>query len=62
MKMAEIQRKAQNMGLVFGKMKKDELIRNIQSSEGYNACYKANLRSCDQYGCCWREDCMPKEK
>ena len=60
MKMAEIHIKAQNMGLVFGKMKKDELIRSIQTKEGYNACYKSNLTHCDQYECLWREDCKPK--
>jgi hypothetical protein len=60
MKMAEIQRKAQNLGLDFSKFKKDDLIRNIQSKEGNTSCYKAKLSSCDQYGCCWRDDCKPK--
>jgi hypothetical protein len=60
MKMAEIQKKAQSVGLDFGKLKKDDLIRSIQSKEGYEACYRAKQSSCDQYGCLWRDDCKPK--
>ncbi len=60
MKIAEIQRKAQSMGIDYGKLKKDDLIRNIQSREGYESCYKTKRSSCDQYGCCWRDDCKPK--
>ncbi|MFH0977570.1 MAG: SAP domain-containing protein [Spirochaetota bacterium] len=60
MKMAEIQRKAQNMGLDPGKLKKDDLIHSIQVKEGYESCYKAKQDSCSQYDCCWRGDCNPK--
>jgi predicted metal-binding transcription factor (methanogenesis marker protein 9) len=60
MKLAEIQKKAQNLGLDYGKFKKDELIRNIQLKEGNNSCFKAMKTSCDQYGCCWRDGCKPK--
>ena len=60
MKMDEIKLIAKNMGLDPGKMKKDELIRNIQTKEGNTPCYKSNLPFCDQYSCLWRGDCKPK--
>lgn len=59
MKMAEIQTKAQSMGLDPRKLKKVELIRNIQTKEGNESCYKTNRASCMQYECCWRDDCKP---
>jgi len=60
MKLNQIQAKAKDMGLDFASMKKDDLIRSIQAKEGNEACYKSGRFSCDQYGCCWREDCKPK--
>jgi hypothetical protein len=60
MKMAEIRKKAQNLGLNSGKMKKADLIRSIQTKEGNDPCYKVKNGSCDQYECCWRDDCKPK--
>jgi len=40
-------------GLNLHKMKKDELIRLIQITEGNNACFKS-----DQSGGCSRTECM----
>ena len=59
MKVAEIKTKARNLGFDPARMKKTDLIRNIQSMEGNQACYKMNNAYCDQYNCCWREDCKP---
>jgi hypothetical protein len=59
MKTADILQKAKNIGLDPGKMKKDMLIRAIQSKEGNESCFKAKQTSCDQYSCCWRDDCKP---
>ncbi len=59
MKVAEIKVKAKTVGLDPGKMKKDDLIRNIQVQEGNNPCYKSEPPSCDQYACLWRDDCKP---
>jgi hypothetical protein len=59
MRTAEIQQKAKDLGLDPGKMKKDLLIRSIQSKEGYESCYKVKFTGCDQYNCCWRDDCKP---
>ncbi len=60
MKIAEIQKKAMNLGLDPGKMKKDTLIRSIQAKEGNESCFKVKGTSCYQYECCWRDDCNPR--
>ncbi|MBN2039101.1 MAG: SAP domain-containing protein [Spirochaetes bacterium] len=59
MKVAEIKTIARNLGFDPSRMKKTELIRNIQAKEGNKTCYKMNIDYCDQYNCCWREDCKP---
>ena len=39
-------------------MKKQELIRHIQKTEGNAPCYKGNFSaSCGQTDCLWFEDC-----
>jgi len=60
MKVSQIQLKAKVLGLDPGHMKKFELIRNIQAREGNEACFKSMRDYCDQYDCCWREDCLSK--
>ena len=62
MKMTEISKKAAKIGLNAKGMKKVELIRAIQSAEGNVACFDTEKRDCDQLACCWREDCLPKQK
>ncbi len=39
-------------------MKKAELVRAIQVNEGNIPCYQTAKDSCDQFDCCWRDDCM----
>jgi len=60
--MAEIRRKAKELGLKIRSMKKPDLIRAIQAAEGNTACFATGRTECDQVTCCWRADCMPKEK
>jgi hypothetical protein len=60
MKMVEIKTRAVNLGFDPGTMKKDQLIRSIQAKEGYESCFKNKTVHCEQYDCCWREDCKPK--
>ena len=59
MKIAEIKTKAKNLGFDPGKLRKDQLIRNIQAKEGYESCYKTNVVHCEHFDCCWRSDCKP---
>ncbi len=62
MKMTEISRKAVKIGLNTQGMKKVELIRAIQGAEGNVACFDTKKSDCDQLACCWREDCLPKQR
>ena len=58
MKMPDVKKKAKELGISPGKMRKVELIRAIQANEGNSQCYQTGLSSCDQTGCCWRSDCL----
>ena len=62
MKMTEIRQKAAKIGLKGQFLKKTDLIRAIQAAEGNKACFSTGQEKCDQFACCWREDCMPKQK
>lgn len=58
MKMEEIKEVAKNLGIKPGKMKKVELIREIQKAEGNESCYNSGkVDSCGQESCAWRVDC-----
>lgn len=54
----EIKKKAKEMGISSGKMKKENLIQAIQKAEGNNPCFKTSSGVCDQKACLWREDCL----
>ncbi|MDI6780832.1 MAG: SAP domain-containing protein [bacterium] len=59
MKLDEIKGKAKGLGIVCGKMKKEDIIREIQVSEGNFDCFGTAVNNeCDQETCCWREDCL----
>ena len=59
MTVKEIQAIAKKMGIQSKKMKKVDLIRTIQTTEGNNPCFQTGvITSCDQMHCCWRSDCM----
>ena len=58
MKMAEVKVVANERGVNPGKMKKEVLIRAIQSSEENPQCFNtAFSQACGQPECLWREDC-----
>ena len=58
MKLDEIKMIAQQHGLKAGKLKKDDLIRAIQSAEAYDACFNLGKSgACGQDDCLWRSDC-----
>ncbi|MHC4070270.1 MAG: hypothetical protein ACYSR8_11990 [Planctomycetota bacterium] len=54
----EIRMKAQYLGINPGKMKKPELIHNIQVAEGYSPCYGTSGSHCDYTDCCFIQDCL----
>jgi hypothetical protein len=59
MKLQEIKTIARAKGIKTVNMKKPELIRAIQRSEGNFDCYgSATSGFCDQSNCLWRKDCL----
>jgi hypothetical protein len=58
MKMSDVRKKAKELGVKPGKLRKADLIRTIQAQEGNSQCYQSGLEFCDQDGCCWRSDCL----
>jgi hypothetical protein len=56
--MAEIRKKAKNLGITAGKMKKAELIRAVQQAEGYTACFGMSNGQCVHTDCCFMQDCF----
>ncbi|MBI9099812.1 MAG: hypothetical protein JEY91_15135 [Spirochaetaceae bacterium] len=54
----EIRVLAEGLGITPGKMKKANLIKAIQISEGNFPCFETAEGSCDQADCRWREDCL----
>jgi hypothetical protein len=59
MKMQEVRAIAKFWGLkdTFG-LSKRELIRRIQRAEGNFDCFGSAADYCDQFQCCFREDCL----
>ena len=50
---------ARKQGIKTEKMKKDEIIRAIQRSEGNFDCFGTAVSShCSQSDCLWKEDCL----
>ena len=59
MEMAVVREKAKIMDIkkVVG-VKKHDLIREIQKREGNSPCFGTATDYCDQWNCCFREDCL----
>jgi hypothetical protein len=58
MNLNEIKQLAKDRGVVPGKMRKAELIHNLQAQEGNPQCYSTNYyQDCGQPNCLWRQDC-----
>ncbi len=58
MTMPQIKERARMMGITPRKMKKAELIHNIQMAEGCTPCYGRSNGQCPWLECCWRSDCF----
>jgi hypothetical protein len=59
MKMQQVRAKAKDLGLkdIFG-LSKVELIQRIQRAEGNFDCFGRATDYCDQFHCCFKEDCL----
>ena len=56
-----LKEKAKNSGIKTKIVtKKIDLIRSIQTTEGNFSCFGTAKDYCDQLGCYWRNDCIPK--
>lgn len=63
MKMNEIKMKAKALGIkVMATTRKADLIRKIQRAEGNFDCFGTGTEYCDQWDCCYREECLPSPK
>ncbi len=60
MNLQQIRTKAAALGVGgISRMRKRELVHAIQVREGNSPCYGADWRfDCQQFDCCWREDCQ----
>lgn len=59
MNMNEIKMKARALGLkVMATAKKSDLIWQIQKAEGNFECFGKAEDYCDQWNCCFRENCL----
>jgi len=58
MKMMEIKKKAEGLGIKPGKTKKADLIHAIQKAENYTPCYGKSNGRCPYTNCCFMDDCL----
>ena len=58
MNVSEVNKRAKALGLQPGKLEKIDVIHAIQNKEGNSPCFQTGLESCDQFNCCWRNDCL----
>ncbi|MDO8426639.1 MAG: SAP domain-containing protein [Deltaproteobacteria bacterium] len=59
--MEDIRKKAKELGVQAGRVNKIELIRSIQTAEGNSPCFATVTDYCDQFTCCFMEDCLGRE-
>lgn len=59
MNMRGIKEMAKNMGIRPGRLRKAELVRLIQKTEGNIPCFGTQrVENCGEENCLWREDCL----
>jgi hypothetical protein len=60
MRIQEIRAIAKTIGVNSARKRKADIIRAIQQVEGNFECFGTAVDGyCDQWGCAWREDCLP---
>jgi hypothetical protein len=58
MTLKEVKELAKRMNLRVTNVRKTDIIRTIQRSEGNNDCFKTGYANeCSQFNCLWRQDC-----
>jgi len=58
MKLDEVKKIAAELGIKAGKLRKADLIQQIQQAEGNDQCYATGKSAvCGQEDCLWRDDC-----
>lgn len=58
MNMMAIKEVAKDRGVKAGRLKKVDLVREIQDAEGNPRCFCTSfVDQCGQEGCLWRDDC-----
>ena len=63
MLMQEIRVIAKDFGIKTARISKENLIKEIQRTEGNFDCFaSAESGECDQLSCRWREDCLTMAK
>ncbi|MCP4078269.1 MAG: SAP domain-containing protein [Gammaproteobacteria bacterium] len=63
MNMQQIRAIAKPMDIRTSRLSKINLIREIQTVEGNNACFATkSAYDCDQHECIWRDDCIVAAK
>lgn len=59
MKIADIRKRAKELGVKSSRMKKVDLIRSIQVAEDNIPCFGTErVQYCGEEGCLWRDDCL----
>jgi hypothetical protein len=58
MKMKEVRAKAKALRIKIRGVKKSDLVKQIQKQEGNFDCFGTAKDYCDQWNCCFREDCL----
>jgi len=57
MKMSQLQKKAESLGVRPEKLDKIELVRATQMAEGYTPCFGTSNGKCPYTDCCFINDC-----
>lgn len=59
MKMADVRKRAKELGIRSSKVKKVDLIRSIQVAEDNIPCFGTErVQYCGEERCLWRDDCL----
>lgn len=56
--MEDIRRRARILGIETKRLRKADIIRAIQIKEGHSPCFGTVNGKCDEFSCCFREDCI----
>ena len=58
MKLDDVKKRAKKFNVDIADKSKKDLILAVQVAEGSFPCFGSATVYCDQFGCCWRDDCL----